>query len=210
LTKPLSPRAERSLQTAIDLGERLFVLLLFATFAVRLSHSLGIRPYNLLALLSEALVATFILIRRTTDAVTMRPLDWVVALAGTALPMTVRAGGQPLLPPFAGTVLMFAGLSLAVWAKAILRRSFGIAAANRGAVSSGPYRLIRHPMYAGYFLVFAGFLLNNPSIWNLAIYLLAVVCLIVRIFAEEIVLTNDPTYAAYRQRVRYRLAPGVL
>jgi protein-S-isoprenylcysteine O-methyltransferase Ste14 len=207
---PLSPRAERSLQIAIDLGERLFVLLLFATFAARLSHSLGIRPYNLLALLSEGLVATLILIRRNTDAVTMRPLDWVVALAGTALPMTVLPSGQPLLPPLAGTVLMFAGLSLAVWAKATLRRSFGIAAANRGSVISGPYRFVRHPMYAGYFLVFAGFLLNNPSIWNLAIYLLAVVCLIFRIFAEEAVLTNDPAYAAYRQRVRCRLAPGVL
>ncbi len=210
MTTPLSPRAERSLQIAIDLGERLFVLLLFATFVVRLSHSLAIRPYNLLALLSEGLVATFILIRRNTDAVTMRPLDWVVALAGTALPMTVTPGGQPLLPPFAGTALMFAGLSLAVWAKATLRRSFGIAAANRGAVISGPYRLIRHPMYAGYFLVFAGFLINNPSIWNLAIYLLAAVCLIVRIFAEEVMLGSDPAYAAYRQRVRYRLAPGVL
>lgn len=210
MTTPLSPRAERSLQIAIDLGERLFVLLLFATFAVRLSQSLGIRPYNLLALLSEGLVATLILIRRNTDAVTMRPLDWVVALAGTALPMTVRPSGQPVLPALAGTVLMFAGLSLALWAKATLRRSFGIAAANRGSVITGPYCLVRHPMYAGYFLVFAGFLLNNPSIWNLAIYLLAVVCLIVRIFAEEVVLTNDPAYAAYRQRVRYRLAPGVL
>jgi protein-S-isoprenylcysteine O-methyltransferase Ste14 len=210
LTAPLSPRTERLLQVAIDLGERLFMLLLFATFVVRLSHSLGIRPYNLLALLSEGLVATLILIRRNTDAVTMRPLDWVVALAGTALPMTVRPGGQPLLPPLAGTILMFAGLSLAVWAKAILRRSFGIAAANRGAVISGPYRLIRHPMYAGYFLVFAGFLINNPSIWNLVVYLLAVVCLIVRIFAEEVMLSSDPAYASYRQRVRYRFAPGVL
>lgn len=210
MTAPLSPRVERSLQAAIDLGERLFVLILFATFAVRLSHSLGIRPYNLLALLSEALVATFIVIRRNTEAVTMRPLDWVVALAGTALPMTVVAGGRPLLLPLAGTIFMFTGLLLAIWAKTTLRRSFGIAAANRGAVSSGPYRLVRHPMYAGYFLVFVGFLINNPSVWNLAVYLLTAVCLIARIFAEEAVLTGDPAYAAYRQRVHYRLAPGIL
>jgi protein-S-isoprenylcysteine O-methyltransferase Ste14 len=208
MSAPLKQRTERSLQLAIDLGERLFVLLLFASFVVRLSHTLGLRPYNILALISEGLVAFFIVIRRGASSLTMRPLDWVVALAGTALPMLARAGGQPLFPTMIGTVLMFAGLSLAIWAKASLRQSFGIAAANRGPVGSGPYRGVRHPMYAGYIAVFFGFLFNNPLPWNFVLYAVAVVLMVGRILAEENILSRDPVYADYCAHVRYRLLPG--
>src|SRR5690349_10504140 len=125
----LNPRTERALQMAVDLGERLLVLILFATFVVRLSHSLSFRPYNLLILFSEGLVAFLIIIRRSTTEFTMRPVDWIIALTGTALPMLLRAGGKPLLPISVGTVLMSAGLLFAIWAKFSLRHSFGIAAA---------------------------------------------------------------------------------
>jgi protein-S-isoprenylcysteine O-methyltransferase Ste14 len=209
MTAPLNQRTERSLQLAIDLGERLFVLLLFASFLVRLSHTLGLRPYNLIVLISEGLVAFFIVIRRGTTDVTMRPLDWVVALAGSVLPMLARADGRPLFPTIVGTVLMFAGLSFAIWAKATLRESFGVAAANRGPVNGGPYRGLRHPMYAGYIVVYIGFFLNNPLGWNLALYAVTIVLMIGRILAEENILSRDPIYANYRRHVRYRLLPGV-
>jgi protein-S-isoprenylcysteine O-methyltransferase Ste14 len=209
VSAPLNPRTERVLQGAIDLGERIFILLLFATFVVRLSHTIGIRPYNMLALISEGLVAFFIVVRRPAQNLTMRPLDWVVALAGTALPMFVRAGAHPVLPPMTGTILMFAGLSLAVWAKLSLRRSFGIAAANRGAVSAGPYRFLRHPMYAGYIVVYVGFFLNNPLWWNFGLYIVAALLLVARLRAEEALLKTDPVYDSYCSRVPYRLIPSL-
>lgn len=210
MSEPFAPGTEARLKIIIDLGERLFVLLLFATFLVRLSHSLGVRPYNILAIFSEGLVVFFIIVRRRPKTVTMRGWDWFAALAGTALPMMVRAGGHPLVPVAIGTVMMFAGLLLAILAKLTLRRSFGVAAANRGAVISGPYRLIRHPMYAGYLIVYVGFFLNNPSVWNAAIYALGIAMQVARIFAEEAVLKQDPAYAAYRAKVRYRLLPGLV
>ncbi len=209
MSAALGPRTERVLQIAIDLGERLFLLLLFAAFVVRLSHTLGVRPYNVLALVSEGLMTYFILVRRNAIALTMRPWDWIVAFAGTALPMFVRAGGQAPFPAFVGTVLMFAGVSLAIWAKLTLRRSFGIAAAHRGLVHGGPYRFVRHPMYAGYILVYTGFALNNPLLWNFSVYVLAAGLLVARIVAEEAVLTPDGDYAGYKTRVRYRLVPGL-
>ncbi len=209
MSAELNPRGERSLQLAVDLGERLFVLLLFATFAVRLSQSLFTRPYNVLAVISEGLLAFFIIIRRRSTDVTMRPLDWIIALACTTLPMLLRAGANPLLPTAVGTAFMFVGLSLAIWAKATLRQSFGIAAANRGAVNTGPYRGIRHPMYAGYILVYVGFFLNNPLIWNAAIYGAGIAFQLARIVAEERILTEDPKYADYRARVRHRFVPGI-
>ena len=205
----LNPSTERVLRISIDLGERLFVLMLFATFVVRLSHTIISRPYNLLVLLSEGLVVLLVLIRRTTANVSMRPLDWVVALAGTALPLLLRAGGSPPLPTAIGTVLMFGGLSFAIWAKACLRRSFGLAAANRGAVEGGPYRWVRHPMYAGYIFVYIGFSLNNPLTRNLAIFAAIVALLVLRILAEERVLRTDSDYGRYRSIVGYRLIPGL-
>jgi protein-S-isoprenylcysteine O-methyltransferase Ste14 len=209
MSSQIDARTERALQIAIDLSERLFVLVLFATFVLRISLSLVFRPYNLLVLVSEGLVVVLILIRRHTNSFTMRPQDWIVALGGTAVPMLLRAGGLPVLPPFVGAALMCAGLIFAIWAKLTLRQSFGIAAANRGPVGAGPYRLIRHPMYAGYIVVYLGFLLSNPLIWNLVVVGADIALIVLRIMAEERVLTADKDYERYQGAVRYRLLRGV-
>ena len=207
MSTPMNAQLERRFQLAIDIGERIFLLLLFANLVVRLSHTIDVRPYNILVLLAEGRVAFFMLSRRPAVNITTRPLDWAVALIGTALAMFVRAGGIPLLPKIIGTVLMFSGVLLALWAKLSLRRSFGIAAANRGAVSAGPYRFIRHPMYGGYLIVNVGFLLNNPLLWNLCIYATTSLLLVLRVLAEERVLRTDPIYDTYCNRVRFRLIP---
>jgi protein-S-isoprenylcysteine O-methyltransferase Ste14 len=206
----LNPARERLLLLAIDIGERIFLLILFASFVVQLFHTIGVRPYNILALISEGLVALLVIVRRPAHKLSLNPLDWIVALAGTALPMLARAGGTALLPQSIGAAMMFAGLLAAIWAKLTLRRSFGLAAANRGAVAAGPYRLVRHPMYAGYFIVYIGFSLNNPLLWNFCIYTLTLVLLTIRIAAEEAILSSDPAYASYCRRVRYRLIPLLL
>jgi protein-S-isoprenylcysteine O-methyltransferase Ste14 len=209
MSAELSPRIEQNLQLAVDIGERILILVLFAGFAVRVSRSFTFEPFNILGVISEGLVVFFILIRRHTAIFTMRPLDWIIAVAGTSLPLFARAGGHPLLPSEVGATVMLGGLSLAIAAKLTLRRSFGVAAANRGVVRGGPYRWVRHPMYAGYTLVYVGFFLNNPLAWNVAMYAYAITMLVLRILAEERVLAKDPQYAAFMHQVRFRLAPGV-
>ena len=209
MSMTLSPRVEGHLQRAVDVGERIFVLLLFAAYAVRVWRSLALEPSNILAVISEGLVVLFILIRRDATVFTLRPFDWAIALGGTALALFARPGGHPFLPTFVGTAFMLAGLLLAVTSKLTLRRSFGVAAANRGIVGAGPYSLVRHPMYAGYILVYVGFLLNNPLRWNLALFAATVILIVARIRAEERVLVKDPEYAAFMSRVRHRLAPGL-
>ena len=209
MSLPLDPYVERLLQRLIDLGERIFFLLLYALFVSSLWRSLASHPFNFLALISEGLIVFFMNIRRDARMITIRPLDWMIALLGTALPLLVRPGGHPFAPTLVGTCFMLTGLLFSISAKLTLRRSFGLAAANRGVVLSGPYRIVRHPIYAGYILIYVGFLLNNPLAWNFAIYLLTISLLIFRVMAEEILLTRDPNYAAFKQRVHYRVMPGV-
>lgn len=207
--RQLDPYVERRLQQLMDLGERIFFLSLYAILVTSLWPSLRSQPYNILALISEGLIVFFTTIRRNAFLVSTRPADWLIALLGTALPLLVKAGGHPVAPPLIGTALMAMGLLISICSKLTLRRSFGLAAANRGLVNSGLYRIVRHPIYAGYIVMYIGFLLNNPLAWNLALYLLSAILLVLRVRAEEIVLIQDPNYAAFRQRVHYRLVPGV-
>ena len=77
-------------------------------------------------------------------------------------------------------------------------------------VSTGPYAHVRHPMYSGMILFFAGVPLLLGSWWGLAMAPVIVVLFAVRIGIEERTLREGlPGYADYVTRVRYRLLPGV-
>lgn len=194
----------------LDLSEQLAVLALYVWFVARLWPD-DFSPsnwYPVLILLSEGLVVFLLLIRRPTDRISINPSDWAVAAAGTFLTLLVDKAGAPLFGQL-GACLILIGLAIHVGAKLSLRRSFGLVAANRGVKVGGLYRLVRHPMYAGYMLSHIGFLLIAPLLWNLAIYAAAWVFLIARIYAEERVLSEDAEYRAFKSRVRYRLLPGV-
>lgn len=204
---PLSEPHERRLARLADLGERAVVILLYATLAVRVGAVAIGQPWELAILAPEGLVVAFMILRRRPKAVTTRPWDWFIALMGIASPMLVAPGGRSWVPPLFGVAVIAAGLGLSLVAKLGLRRSFGLAAANRGVVQSGAYSLVRHPIYAGYLLSDAGFLLMNPTARNLGLYILALALVVARIHAEERLLSADPAYAAFAARVRYRLVP---
>lgn len=77
-------------------------------------------------------------------------------------------------------------------------------------VSTGPYAVIRHPMYAGATFIFAGTALALGSWWGLAAGMLLELSVASRIIGEERVLRADlPGYADYTRYVRYRLIPFV-
>lgn len=77
-------------------------------------------------------------------------------------------------------------------------------------ISTGPYAHVRHPMYSGMVLFFAGVPLLLGSWWGLAMMPVFVALFAVRIGIEERTLRAGlPGYADYAARVRYRLLPGV-
>jgi len=101
------------------------------------------------------------------------------------------------------------GLLVIVAGKLSLGRSFGLLPANRGVVSAGMYRIVRHPIYAGYLVTHAAFLMGHWNGWNAAVLMGADAALILRAVYEERTLAPDPAYAGYRARVRWRILPGV-
>ena len=90
-----------------------------------------------------------------------------------------------------------------------LGRSFGLIPANRGIVSTGLYRLVRHPIYLGYLITHVAFVAANPTLWNLALLLTADIALLARAVCEERTLARDDAYRHYQTRVRWRVVPGL-
>src|SRR5262249_34771021 len=212
----------------IDFTERVIVLLLFLYFSNKMLPrfteliTLEIAHPELLWLaastnldaallvISESLGVFLILTRRFATTVSARPLDWALSLMAVNAPLLVApAAASAFMPSQIATTLMFAGMIIQISAKVALWRSFGLIPANRGIKTKGPYRFVRHPMYAGYTLTHIGFLLGFPSLQNSLLYSTAFLIEIARIFREELILNKDPFYRAYAARVRYRLLPGV-
>jgi protein-S-isoprenylcysteine O-methyltransferase Ste14 len=77
-------------------------------------------------------------------------------------------------------------------------------------ITSGPYRLVRHPMYAGSFLMNLGMPLIWGSVWALVLTGVIALLFIWRTAREDQTLRRElPGYEEYAARTRYRLLPGL-
>ena len=158
-------------------------------------------PLPLLLALESGLVAYFLVVRRSAAADI--PLFKKLASWGSVLlPLAVRVGTTSLI----GQSVAVAGLALTMWGLVSLGQSFGIAPADRGLVTVGPYHLVRHPMYAGALLNALGVVLGNASIWNLGVWSALLISAALRIRWEEQTIQG---YALYANAVRWRLLPGI-
>jgi protein-S-isoprenylcysteine O-methyltransferase Ste14 len=126
------------------------------------------------------------------------------------LPCLLRAeGASSGLLAWSGVGLELFGVVLSQVSRVYMGRSFGILPGNRGIVSKGPFRLVRHPIYAGWFLLTVGYLASYPSWMNCLITLATLPFMMWRIRLEEDLLDADPDYREYRRLVPFRLLPGV-
>jgi len=207
------PEARPKVLLAADIGEKAFILGLFALMTTRVVQSIGSGGtwLNLLQLSAEGLVVVLVLLRKPASELSLKPVDWLLAVGATAAPLLVKpsAHAAALAPVGICAGLMLTGLLFQVIAKLTLRLSFGMAPANRGLKVSGPYRIVRHPIYASYLIGQIGFFLLNPTPWNAAIYGAGLVLQIFRIAAEERLLAHDAGFAAFAVQTRYRLIPGL-
>lgn len=83
-------------------------------------------------------------------------------------------------------------------------------ASDQRVISTGPYALLRHPMYAGALLMLVGIPIALASWFGLLVMIAILPALIWRSFDEEKFLAgNLPGYRDYQTRVRHRLIPFV-
>jgi protein-S-isoprenylcysteine O-methyltransferase Ste14 len=123
-----------------------------------------------------------------------------------------RFGWSPMAPAtaLAGDALVLLGW-LAVLA--VFRvNSYSAAtielAPDQKVISTGPYAVVRHPMYTGGLVMLLGIPIALGSWWGVLVFAAIIPALIWRLLDEEAFLTkNLEGYAAYRKQVRYRLIP---
>jgi protein-S-isoprenylcysteine O-methyltransferase Ste14 len=111
-------------------------------------------------------------------------------------------------------IVVFSGTAFAAWAMVVNRFFAAVVRIQHDrdhqVVSDGPYRIVRHPGYAGGVYGWLTMPLMLGSLWAYVPALLTVCALVVRTALEDRTLVEElPGYREYTQRTRYRLLPGV-
>jgi protein-S-isoprenylcysteine O-methyltransferase Ste14 len=206
------PDAYRSLPAA-DIAARMTIVALFTFMAVRIGADFAQtgRLTGMLLLVSEALVVVLTVVRRPTETVdrTMRArVLTTLSLLGPVLAVPGPAAAA-ILAERVTVAICACGFLVVIAGKLSLGRSFALMPANRGIVSTGLYRLVRHPIYLGYLVTHVGFLAANPTVSNVLTLVGADIALLARAVCEEQTLARDSAYRDYQQKVRWRVLPGV-
>jgi protein-S-isoprenylcysteine O-methyltransferase Ste14 len=109
-----------------------------------------------------------------------------------------------------GLIFELCGVLLTQVARVYMGRSFGILPANRGVVSKGPFRWVRHPIYFGWLVLSIGYAMSFANPRNIILIAATLPFMVWRIDQEEAHLSADSAYRSYIEHVRYRLLPGVI
>lgn len=161
-------------------------------------------PSTVLLIVIYTHVVLLFMLRR--DAMRVgNSFEGLVALGGTFAVSFLKGPDlrdTQLLP----SLIQVAALLGWAWALFTLGRSFGVVPADRGLVSHGPYRLVRHPIYAFEALFFATYFYLSPNLYNAVILVVANMLQVIRILREEMIIEG---YAEYKTRVRWRILPGI-
>ncbi len=208
--KNLSVTAHSSLR-----GIRLaFTNILLATFYIFFAYANAQsflenpRLSVFLIVVAETIAAVFLIIRRNPHETRHSWQTWLTTACGTLAPLLLRpvAAAEDVL---VGDILLVFGFAMLILAFASLNRSFGLLPALRGVKSGGLYGWVRHPLYAAYVIIYLGYLINNQSLYNVAVAVFGTAFLLMRIHYEEELLNQQADYRHYANRTRWRLIPNI-
>ncbi len=161
-----------------------------------------------------------------TKALGVKPWDKVLALLmgiGTTFVLVLvagldhRFGWSPTFPLWLnllGLLLTAAGYAFTGWAVAENRffASFVRTQTDRGHLvcDTGPYRIVRHPGYAGLLLTLPGIVLALSSVWAVIPAAGTLIVIVMRTALEDRTLQEElPGYRDHVRRVHYRLIPRI-
>lgn len=206
----------------MDVGRLLmvpfFALLLAGDVATQAGH-IGSGARGLLHAIGAVVLCAFYgltiwcyLVRFPTRATSRSVTAHIAAVVATPIPLVIPLlhGPTPAARlQVTAYVLVLAGLTWSVWALRWLGRNFSIIPQARGVAQDGPYRWVRHPLYAGEIVSALGVTLTAWSVSAAAAWVLLCVLQAYRARSEEqVLLGNLPGYRAYRARTA-ALIPGI-
>jgi protein-S-isoprenylcysteine O-methyltransferase Ste14 len=161
--------------------------------------------HGTLLIVFSILALALTVLRRPVKAVAAGLEPRISAILGTFLIITVT-----LLPPvevdasvkIVALTLMTIGIGLSLYCLSWLGQSYSIMATARKLVTSGPYRVVRHPLYAAELLTLVGVALANFSLATVLIFLATMGFQLRRAVNEERVLRSAfPEYEQYAREV---------
>jgi protein-S-isoprenylcysteine O-methyltransferase Ste14 len=161
------------------------------------------------------------LVRRMNTKEKVTEQKWIVGLSSIPLILTfilpgfdVRLGWSkvPVWLVLVAAFLVFAGYVLVILVFRENNFASRVVEVTEGqkVIDTGPYAFVRHPMYLGAVVMYTLSPLALGSAWGVIPALLMIPVLVFRIISEEKLLTADlPGYVEYKQKVHYRLFPGI-
>ncbi len=175
----------------------------FFLLAAVLSGLAAWEAHSILAVLNtahNALLATLYATRRPAQKTDRFGL--ALGLTAALLPAFAGTNIGPISPLW--TAAGIGGEILVLWSLISLGKRFGIAPADRGLIDTGPYRLVRHPMYLGELVLRLALTAGSPQALIWLPFMLSLQ--ILRSIREERIISGYPDYA---KTVRWRLIPFI-
>ena len=139
-------------------------------------------------------------------------IGFIGLLVVPALDHRFRWSSVPAYGVIAGNLLTVVGfyITFLVYRENTFTSATIEVASDQRVVSTGPYAVARHPMYAGGLLYLLGMPLALGSYWGLLVFVAVLPALIWRLLEEEkFLVKNLPGYVEYCAKVRWRLIPKV-
>jgi protein-S-isoprenylcysteine O-methyltransferase Ste14 len=184
---------------------------LYALFVIRhINAFIETHELPLLGIVAlETMVVVMFVARREASVTNLSPLALGATALGTFSTLFMVPIERSDVPGAVTVTIQLVGLAMATIAMGSLRRSFGLAPANRGVKTAGMYRYVRHPLYAAYLVTFSGYVLAYPAPRNLVVFACAIAGQVLRMQFEERLLLRDQQYVDYAARTRFRIVPGL-
>jgi len=196
--QPLVYKRLRLFQVNI-FGALLFAFLTVVRLAQIFRNGVDL-PGVLLAI--QAGMVVFLIVYRRPASQAARPNVQALARLSAIVPLAMQTSEDASMSGW----LSVPGLLMMLWALWSLGTSFSISPAARKLVLRGPYRFIRHPMYAGEIFSLLGLCVGSPLLWNWIVLMVFALSIWYRISQEESLLKR---YSVYAYFVKWRLLPGV-
>ena len=161
----------------------------------------------------NALILILYLLRTRAKSTSKSLAANTIAILGTFLPLLLAYLSRPqainLIGIFTADLLVLFGMVFSLYSLSHLGRNFSIIPQARNLIQSGPYKFIRHPLYAGELLCSLGAVLASFSIERFILFLGMVGCQVYRAFEEEKILADVfSEYQNYQART-VRFLPGI-